>query len=192
MHFLCNAFLKADDRGDVTDSEFSPGATHENREKSSITIVGIGNEFRGDDGVALYILRSLKKELPAQVKTIELTGDQSGLLDLMMGTDTMIIVDAVSSAAPVGTIFRLDASMDPFPDDFFTVSTHSIDLAQSIELARTMKRLPDVVLIYGIVGKDFSFTPSLSQRVKDSAETVRSKIASDVDGIFRHSQTRQI
>ena len=193
MYFLCNTLFEADNRGDVTDSKFSSGTTGRgNGEKRSITIVGIGNEFRGDDGVALSILRSLKNELPPQVKTIELTGDQSSLLELMQDTDTMIIIDAVSSAAPAGTIFRVDASGEPFPNDFFAVSTHSIDLAQSIELARTMNRLPDVVLIYGIVGKDFSFTTSFSQRVKDSAEAVRSRIASDVDQIFKRSETKQI
>ncbi len=152
---------------------------------SLITIVGIGNGFRGDDGVALFVLRNLRESLPSQVRTVELTGDQSNLLELMRDTGSMIIVDAVCSTAPSGTIFSINASEEPFPSNFFTVSTHGIDLAQSIELARTMRQLPAFILIYGIVGKDFSFTTSLSQQVKESAETVKNKILSEVDRILK-------
>jgi len=146
--------------------------------------VGIGNEFRADDGVGLLVLKSLKGVLSSQVKVVELTGDQSNLVELMQRTDNMIIIDAVSSPAPAGTVFQINASEEAFPNNFFTVSTHSIDLAQSIELARTMNQLPDLVLIYGIVGKDFSFTTSMNQQVKESAETVKDKILIDVDRIL--------
>jgi hydrogenase maturation protease len=165
--------------------ELTPGsARREKPGKSSITIVGIGNEFRGDDGAALHVLRSLKEIIPAQIALVELTGDQSDLIELMQDTDNMIIVDAVCSQAPPGTIFHINASKDSFPGNFFTVSTHGIDLSQSIEMARTMNRLPEVVLVYGIVGKNFSFSTSLSQQVRDSAETVKNKILNDVDRIL--------
>lgn len=154
----------------------------------SITIVGIGNEFRGDDGIALIILRSLKTAIPAEVKLVELTGDQSNLLELMQDTNNLIIIDAVSSKAPSGTIFHINASEESFPTNFFSVSTHGIDLAESIELARTMKQLPELVLFYGIAGNDFSFTRSVSQQVKDSAETVRNKILTDVDEILKNEK----
>lgn len=152
---------------------------------SLITIVGIGNEFRGDDGVALFVLRNLRESLPSQVRIVELTGDQSNLLELMRDTASMIVVDAVTSTAPSGTIFCINASEESFPSNFFTVSTHGIDLAQSVELARTMRQLPAFISIYGIVGKDFSFTTSLSQQVKESAETVKNKILSEVDRILK-------
>jgi hydrogenase maturation protease len=170
----------------VTDNKFTSGtAGREDRGKTSITIVGIGNEFRGDDGVALFTLRDLKDTLPPQVKIVEMTGDQSNLLELMQDTNNMIIIDAVNSTAPSGTILHINASEEPFPHNFFAISSHGIDLAQSIELARTMKKLPSVVLIYGIVGRDFSFTTSLSQQVKDSAEMVKNKIVNDVDRMLK-------
>ncbi len=186
MHFVCYAFLEIEDRGDVTDSRPVSGRTgREDRRKSSITIVGIGNEFRGDDGVALFAIKSLFGNVPTEVNLVELAGDQSNLLDLMGNTDNIIIIDAVNSTAPAGTIFRVDAGEEPFPKNFFTISSHGIDLAQSIELARTMKALPEVILIYGIVGKDFSFTTSLSQQVKEAAEKVTSRILDDVERILK-------
>jgi hydrogenase maturation protease len=150
----------------------------------SVTVVGIGNEFRGDDSVAIFILRILRDSLPRGVKVVELSGDQSNLVEVMQGADNVIIIDAACSPAPAGTIFQINASEEPFPAGFFTASTHNIDLGQSIELARTLKRLPGSVLIYGIVGKDFSFTQSLSEQVREAAETVSNKILNDVDRIL--------
>jgi len=152
--------------------------------KRVITVAGIGNEFRGDDGVAIYILKSLEKLVPTHVNIAKLTEDPSNLLEIMRHTDTLIIVDAVNSPAPPGTIFHINVSSEPFPMDFFTVSTHGIDLAQTIELARMMGLLPGFVLIYGVVGKNFSFTTSLSQQVKDSAEILKNKILSDIDKLL--------
>jgi hydrogenase maturation protease len=149
--------------------------------------VGIGNEFRGDDSAAIFVLKILKDLLPDEVKAVELSGDQSNLLELMQDTDNLIIVDAVSSPAPAGTVFHINASEESFPSSLLTASTHSIDLAQSIELGRALNQLPESVQIYGIVGKDFSFTSSLTQQVKESAETVKDKILSDVDRILGSS-----
>jgi len=157
--------------------------------KHRITIVGIGNEFRGDDAVALLVAKNLRDLLPEQVKVVELTGDQSDLIELMQETNSMIIIDAIKSTAPSGTIFHIDAGKESFPDNFFNISSHGIDLAQSIELVRTMKKLPKVVLIYGIAGKDFSFTTSSSQQVKDAAEIVRNRILNDIDRILETPET---
>ncbi len=160
--------------------------------KVGVTIVGVGNEFRGDDAVGLMVLKSLKEKVPseescgADVKTVELTGDQSHLLELMHSTDAMIIIDAVQSAAPAGTIFRVDASEEPIPKEFFSFSTHSIDSAQAIELARALNELPAHIFIYGIVGKDFSYTSKLSTEVKESIEIVETKILNDINCILKN------
>ncbi len=164
------------------------------RRNTVITVVGAGNEFRGDDAVGLMVLKSLKEKVPseescgADVKTVELTGDQSHLLELMQSTDAMIIVDAVQSSAPAGTIFRVDASDDPIPKNFFSFSTHSIDSAQAIELARALDRLPAHIFIYGIVGKDFSYTAKLSAEVRESIKAVQTKIMNDISCILKNER----
>ena len=176
-----------------------PSTNHQiDDRKVPITIVGVGNEFRGDDVAGLVILRELKGKVSADVRTVELAGDQSHLLELMQSTDTMIIVDAVQSPkspsdkgsfgspAPAGTIFRVDASDDPIPKNFFSFSTHSIDSAQAIELARALDRLPAHIFIYGIVGKDFSYTSKLSPEVKESIEIVETKILNDINCILKN------
>ncbi len=151
-----------------------------------ITIVGIGNRFRGDDAVGLLTVQSLSGKVPAEIKRVELEGDQTCLLELMQTTDVMIIVDAIQSSAPAGTTFRIDASSAPLPRDFHAFTTHSMDSVQAIELARTMNRLPKEVIIYGIVGKDFCYTEKLSQQMEESIEIVQDKILGEINSILKN------
>jgi len=169
-------------------SESSPGPIifhQRDAGKSPVIVIGIGNEYRGDDAVGILATRNLAGKMPPEIKTIELTGDQSDLLELMHTANAVIIVDAVRSAAPAGTIFRIDAAEESIPNDFSTFTTHSIDSVQAIELARSMNRLPNQVIVYGIVGKDFSFTSKITPQVRESIDVVRDKILNDLDSILK-------
>jgi hydrogenase maturation protease len=153
-------------------------------DRFALTIVGIGNEFRGDDAAGLAVLRQLGKNVPAGARTIELAGDQTYLLELMRSTDAVIVVDAVQSSAPAGTIFRIDASEEPMPKDFVTFSTHAIDSATVIELARALDVLPGTALVYGIVGREFSFTTRMTPEVAEALDVVRESILNDASDIM--------
>lgn len=165
-------------------------APNHDSERATVTVVGIGNIFRGDDSVGLLVLRQLEKRVPAGVKTIELAGDQSYLLDIMRSTNAMIIVDAVQSSAPAGTIFRIDATGQPVPSEFVAFSTHAVDSTSAIELARALGLLPDKVLIYGIVGKDFSYTTDLTAEVSEAIEVAQAKILNDVRNALSEDSIR--
>lgn len=166
--------------------------TGSDAEKNSITVVGIGNEFRGDDAVALDVLRKLKAKLPAGTRTAELTGDQSCLLELMRDTGAMIVVDAVRSSAPAGTVFRIDASKDPVPEDFVSFSTHAFDSASAIEMARALGSIPGTLLIYGIVGRNFSFRVGLTAEVEEVVEIAAARIIDDVADIMSRRSGRRL
>ena len=78
----------------------------------------------------------------------------------------MLIVDAIRSGAPPGTVHRVDASQAPVPERLrSSSSTHAIGVAEAIELARALGRLPAQVVLYGVEGRRFdagggSQTPS--------------------------------
>jgi hydrogenase maturation protease len=52
------------------------------------------------------------------------------------------------------------------------VSSHSFDLAEAIELARTLGSLPEYTVIYGIEGQRFGSGEELSPEVVRAAEAV--------------------
>ena len=112
-----------------------------------ILIVGIGNEYRSDDGVGLVVARELQaRELPHILAT-ERSGDGTELMEMWKTADTAILIDAVSSGAKPGTIYRLDAlhtHTQPIPASFSFPSTHAFGVAEALGLARALDQLRPV------------------------------------------------
>ena len=129
-------------------------------------IIGIGNEYRGDDAVGLIVARRLKGRLADSVKILEQTGDGAALMDAWRGAETVIVIDAVASGAAPGAVHRFDANTRPIPKNAFRCSTHAFGVAEAIELSRAMGELPRSLIVYGIEGKNFAVGVRLSPEVE--------------------------
>ena len=90
-------------------------------------------------------------------------------MEAWQGFQNVIIVDAVSSGAKPGTIFRIDANKEIVPKKFFHYSTHAFSIAEAIELARAMNVLPPKLVVYGIEGANFAAGIDISPPVKEAA-----------------------
>jgi hydrogenase maturation protease len=128
-------------------------------------LIGVGNPFRSDDGVGRAVVRRLFGRVPPGVTLQEESGDGTDLLEAWKGTGCVILVDAVQSGAPPGTIHRFDARTEKLPTWFSHYSTHAFGVGEAIELARTMGDLPNRLVVYGIEGLDFSAGTELSPQV---------------------------
>ncbi|MGA2622901.1 MAG: hydrogenase maturation protease [Bacteroidota bacterium] len=144
--------------------------------QSSILIIGIGNIFRGDDGVGILTARNIQRRNLSGVQTIEESGEGTSLIDAWKDRDTVIIIDAVSSGTKPGTIHSFDAAVQQVPSKFFNYSTHAFSLAEAIELARVLNRLPGKLFVYGIEGKNFHAGSALSPEVEKAGNEVLTRI----------------
>ncbi|MGB7438443.1 MAG: hydrogenase maturation protease [Candidatus Acidiferrum sp.] len=135
-------------------------------------LIGVGNPFRSDDGAGRIVLAHLRGRIPTAVEVLEETGDGAELLDNWKDADSVIVVDAVQSGAPPGTIHVWDARTEKLPGWFSHSSTHAFGVAEAIELARTMGDLPQRLIVYGIEGLDFSAGTELSPEVAQAVPTV--------------------
>lgn len=142
-------------------------------------ILGVGNDFRGDDAAGLHAARRLREKLP-QARVIERDGDLAGAIECWTGEDMVIVIDAVFSGAEAGTIHRFEAHARPLSSRFFRGSTHSFGVAEAIELARALDRLPRRLIVYGIEGASFTTGDSLSPRVAESVEEVVIRVVEEV------------
>jgi hydrogenase maturation protease len=137
-------------------------------------IVGIGNDYRGDDAVGLIVARRLRMRLADSVKVLEQNGDGAALMEVWWRAETVIIIDAVASGAAPGTIHRFDANTLPIPKGAFRCSTHAFGVAEAIELSRALGEFPRSLVVYGIEGKNFAAGVGLSPEVEKAAcEAVR-------------------
>lgn len=135
-------------------------------------VIGIGNEFRNDDGVGIFIVRELQKQSIPNVTFFELSGEGTELMNIWKDAQEVYVFDAVHSGNEPGTIFELDANQEKIPSNFFNYSSHNFSLAEAIELSRTLNQLPPMLKIFGIEGRDFSEGQNLSTDVKAAAAKI--------------------
>jgi len=133
-------------------------------------VIGIGNPYRSDDGVGVVVARRLREAKPANCAVHEATGEGTQLMSLWEGAQHLILIDAVQSREPAGTIHRIDAAREHVPSDFFHYSTHAFSVAEAVEMAKVLNTLPPCVTLYGITGKTFAAGTQLSPEVQKAGE----------------------
>jgi hydrogenase maturation protease len=77
-------------------------------------------------------------------------------------------------------VHRLEAGERELPAPPFGVSSHHLGLAEALELARAVGRLPRRVVVYGIEGARFEAGDELSPSVAAAAEEVAAAIRDEV------------
>jgi hydrogenase maturation protease len=135
-------------------------------------VMGVGNPYGGDDAAGLSAARRLRGSVRDGIAVVEQTGEGTALLEAWRGAAAVILVDAVQSGAPAGTIHRLDARVTRVPMRYFRHSTHHFGVAEAIELGRVLNELPRRLMLFGIEGKDFSPGTSLSVEVDRAVSDV--------------------
>ena len=148
---------------------------------SKIFLICIGNEFREDDGLGIYIGRHSKIRSLRNLAIIENSGDGMAMMDAWKDGGTVILADAVRSGRPAGTLFHFDLLTDPIPPDLFIVSTHNIGIPECISLSEKLDMLPEKLFFYGVEGQDFGYGKKLSPLVKAATERLIDEIVADVE-----------
>ena len=151
-------------------NKFSDGARDES--PGTIKIIGIGQSLRGDDAAGLAAVRlwqeryQVNNERPnLQVELAELPG--IGLLSLLEGIRTVILVDAVQSNAKAGTIHQLSsAQLDSF--SYGSGSAHGWGVAETLSIGQKLMpcSMPDKLLLIGIEAGDLTLGNTLSPDVE--------------------------
>lgn len=145
-----------------------------------ILVIGVGNDYGGDDAVGCIVARELKSIEGDKVRVVEESGEGAALLEAWKGADRVILIDAARSGGVAGTIYRFDSESQPIPSRLFCYSTHAFSVAEAIELARAMDQLPRKLVVYGIEGRNFESGVELSMEAKASVGEVIRRISAEL------------
>lgn len=131
-----------------------------------VVVIGVGNRYRGDDGVGHRVIDRLSEEVaeaqaqaghPSRPPTgrLERTelcysdGEASRLIDQWDGADLAIVVDAVATGSEAGRVHVLEAGVDDLPARTAT-SSHASGLGEAWALGEALDRLPGRLLVVGV------------------------------------------
>jgi hydrogenase maturation protease len=133
-------------------------------------VIGVGNDLRGDDAAGWETVRRLVPS-PALVLH-EHAGDAPGLVSLWGPEDDVVVVDAVVSGDPPGTILEIDALSGKLPAAVSWATTHGAGVAEGIELARALGLMPRRLVVVGIVARQFDLGAPMTPEVERAVEEV--------------------
>jgi hydrogenase maturation protease len=140
--------------------------------------LGLGNTLLCDDGVGLYVAAELKKRINQPEITILETGVAGlSLLDLLVGYDRAIIVDAIQTVnGKTGHIYRL--APETFGTAQRTASAHGIDFPTALEFGRKLGlHLPHQITFFAVEVSDITnfreeCTPEVQKAIPKCVEMV--------------------
>ena len=137
-------------------------------------ILGCGNSDRADDAAGLLVARKLRE---MGIEAREHTGDTLALIEAWGGAPEVVVIDTTVSGGTPGRIRSWDGRQVRFAAAEFRCSSHALGVAEAVELARVLGRLPAKLTIYGIEGARFDRGGSPSPEVAGAADRLAEQIA---------------
>lgn len=110
-------------------------------------VIAVGSPH-GDDQVAWRLIERLQARQGINARLVTMS-DPLQLHDYVDDCGQLIVVDGCSGSGPPGTVTRLE-----WPDvriaERHSHSTHGVGIAESLQLATMLGRLPPKVVVFGV------------------------------------------
>ncbi len=136
-------------------------------------VLGVGNLLLTDEGIGIHAIQRMldKKVLPEEIEIID--GGTAGLalLYFLEGVDTLLIIDAVETGGPPGTIVRLAGDRIP-AYMALKVSPHEITLPDFLAAAKLRDLYPKEVVVWGMQPQSLEVGVDLSPDVEARLDTL--------------------
>ena len=143
-------------------------------------VIGIGNEFRRDDGAGPAVIGHLRGRVPAGVRLVITDGEPTRLIDAWAGSGLAVVVDAVRAEPPhPGQVHRFVLDR-PGSGTGRPASSHGFGLDEAVALALVLDRMPGRLIVHAIEAADLAQGTGLSQAVAAAVGIVALRILDDI------------
>ncbi|MDH6121367.1 hydrogenase maturation protease [Kitasatospora sp. GAS204B] len=163
---------------------------------SRIVVIGVGNEYRRDDGVGRTVVarlaeRAVARPLPDGTTLRVCDGDPARLLTLWEAADLAVVVDAAHAhPGHPGRVHRLELGSERLSPSDGPTSSHGLGLGEAVELARALDRLPGTLVVYAVEGANTTMGTGLSAPVAAAVDPLVARIADDLRAATADTSTR--
>ncbi|WP_433527492.1 hydrogenase maturation protease [Nocardia pseudovaccinii] len=127
-------------------------------------VIGVGNEYRSDDGIGPWVARDIEKlRLPGVLVTI-CDGEPTGLLDAWAGADLAVVVDAVlCEPCTPGRVWR--TTVDALRGVTTATSSHALGIPDALPLGQVLGRVPRELVVIAVEAACLDLGVGLSEPV---------------------------
>jgi hydrogenase maturation protease len=145
-----------------------------------IVVIGIGNEFRRDDGAGPAVVARLGELLPPGVELAVSDGEPIGLIESWHHASLAVVVDAVRAEPSIpGRLHRCELYR-PGAAQANGVSSHGLGLDDAIRLARALERMPSRLILHAVEVADVSQGVGLTPAVAAAITPLVSAVLADL------------
>jgi hydrogenase maturation protease len=145
----------------------------------AVVVIGVGNEFRRDDGAGPAVLARLRDRVPDGVRLLVTDGEPARLVEAWTGAALAVVVDAVRAAPPrPGRVHRfvVDRSLAMGRP----ASSHGLGLDDAVGLAVALDRMPGRLIVHAIEAGDLGQGPGLTPPVAAAVDAVAVAVLADL------------
>lgn len=131
-----------------------------------VTVLGLGNLLRKDDGIGPRVVQELQKGgLPPGAEAVEAGGSPYLYRDVIARSRSVIVVDALQGGGTPGSIYLLTPS-EINPEKEAGFFRHEEDFLDALALMAYLGVKPDVHIV-GVEPKDLSYSLDLSPEIEE-------------------------
>lgn len=142
-------------------------------------VIGVGNDFRRDDGAGPAVIGRLRGRVPPGVTLAVTDGEPTRLIDAWTGAALAIVVDAVRAEPPCpGRAHRL--VLDRPAAGLSRASSHGLGLDDAVTLALALDRMPGRLIVHAIEAADLGLGPGLSAEVAAAVDVVAGAVLDEL------------
>ncbi|MCV6636184.1 HyaD/HybD family hydrogenase maturation endopeptidase [Candidatus Albibeggiatoa sp. nov. NOAA] len=133
-----------------------------------IVVMGVGNILLTDEGIGVRAAEYLMKHYDYPDNVTILDGGTMGmeLLGHIVDIDLLIVLDAVASDKPAGTVVSMEG--DEIPRFFASkLSPHQVGIADVLAAADLVAKSPKRILLFGVVPENLELSTELTPTVAE-------------------------
>ena len=144
-------------------------------------VIGVGNEFRRDDGAGPAVVGQLRDRVPPGVELVITDGEPARLIEAWTGAALAVVVDAVRAQPPhPGQVHRFVVE-GTAPGTGRPASSHGLGLDDAIRLAVALDRMPAEEIRRAMrelpLGQGTGLTPAVAAAMGTVASAILDDIA---------------
>ena len=160
-------------------SRIAPNPFQPRREFTPEQLGELEESIRQNGLLQPLVVRPAPEGAAEGVALLDLDGEPVRLVQAWEGADRVVLVDAVRSDRPPGTVHEHDAgTLGHRPSPGVDLGGgHLLGISEAIALARAMDRMPDHLRVIGIEGGSFELGLGLTPEVDQACDVVAAHLA---------------